>query len=247
MKEETDKELDEILKGILEERIYLKIVNFLESINLPFGKISLYTRQVELIKHFYDNWHKSEIIINKSRQTGVSILTKCFLIDRFIKEKGKYIVLYISNSQSSSSHSIEQIGDICVMNNIKNKRNDISSIAINGNLVTNKLSDLNLYHTATDKRIVIIYDEYAHIQPKTILNIEKTLSLLNNVLRIYSSTPNGMNDFYDKCNNSKVDVFNINWKSIPNRDKNWREQQIKILGSEVNFDQEYNNKFITSK
>lgn len=239
---EDDKELDEIIQGILEERAHLNIAKFLESLDTPYGPISLFTRQIQLIKHIYDEWHKDEIVINKARQSGVTRLIQGFLIYKCIKEKNKYVILYVCNNLSNSAHILNQINDICVLNGVNHNRKNIRQIEINGNIIINvhsKIPQLN------GRKLVVIYDEYAHIITNIIRDIENRVSVYSNVLKLYVSTPNGMNDFYDKCNSSQINVFNINWKDVPSRIKNWKKIQIQILGSEEVFEQEYNNQFIS--
>lgn len=98
-------------------------------------------------------------------------------------------------------------------------------------------------------------DEMAHIHPNFIehfwRSVYPTLSASKNSRIVISSTPNGMNLFYDIYtaaleHKNEFKAIRIDWWQIPGRDDAWRLKEIANLGSEENFNQEYGNQFLAS-
>jgi hypothetical protein len=68
---------------------------------------------------------------------------------------------------------------------------------------------------------------------------------------ILTSTPNGLDLFYDIWDKSErgENAFirqEINWWDQPGRDDAWKKTQLELLGSQEKFDQEYNTEFLGS-
>jgi hypothetical protein len=105
----------------------------------------------------------------------------------------------------------------------------------------------------------IIIDEYAHMYK----NRDRYSSIIPSIAArkkskiIISSTPNGLNHFHELVTNAerkngdpKKNLFNVNkiyWWEVPGRDENWKNEQIKMIGSKELFDQEYDLCFFTHK
>jgi hypothetical protein len=98
-------------------------------------------------------------------------------------------------------------------------------------------------------------DEFAHIHPNFIESFFRstypTVSSSQVSRIIITSTPNGMNKFYDLYQGavSGENSFNpirVDWWQVPGRDENWKEQEIANLGSIELFNQEYGNQFLSS-
>lgn len=98
-------------------------------------------------------------------------------------------------------------------------------------------------------------DEFAHI-PQNIVepfyrSIYPTLSSSDISQMIITSTPNGINKFYDiyqgavKRENDFVPL-RTDWWEVPGRDIKWRDREVGNLGSIELFNQEYGNQFLTS-
>jgi hypothetical protein len=93
-------------------------------------------------------------------------------------------------------------------------------------------------------------------QENLISNLSKLLSKSNSKIFI-SSSPNGINTFYDLFINSerypadpKKTIFKANriyWWQVEGRDEKWKQEQIKQLGSEELFNQQYDLNFISYK
>jgi hypothetical protein len=66
---------------------------------------------------------------------------------------------------------------------------------------------------------------------------------------IIISTPNGVeNKFYELYQESQKEdpewhLERVDWWEVPGRDENWKDKEIKLLGSKETFDQEYGNVF----
>ena len=119
-----------------------------------------------------------------------------------------------------------------------------------------------LFSQATTKTAAIGFtihllyaDEFAHIHSNFLLpfyrSIYPTLSSSQISRIIISSTPNGMNLFYEIYqgalegkNNYKP--IRVDWWQVPGRDEQWRKREVANLGSEELFNQEYGNQFLAS-
>jgi hypothetical protein len=98
-------------------------------------------------------------------------------------------------------------------------------------------------------------DEFAHIHANFLepfyRSIYPTLSSSKISRMIISSTPNGMNLFYDIYQGAiqKKNAFNpirVDWWQVPGRDEEWKKREIANLGNEELFNQEYGNQFLAS-
>jgi hypothetical protein len=121
---------------------------------------------------------------------------------------------------------------------------------------------VRLFSQATTKTaalgftIHLLYaDEFAHIQTNYIVpfyrSIYPTLSSSQISRIIISSTPNGMNLFYDIYKNAEqgkneYHPIRVDWWQVPGRDEEWKKREIGNLGSEELFNQEYGNQFLAS-
>jgi hypothetical protein len=135
-------------------------------------------------------------------------------------------------------------------------------------IVTNAVTTMKfdngnrLYSQATTKTAAIGFtihllyaDEFAHIHPNFLesfyRSIYPTLSSSTISRMIISSTPNGMNLFYNIYQGAltKSNAFNairVDWWEVPGRDEEWKKREIANLGNEELFNQEYGNQFLAS-
>lgn len=123
-------------------------------------------------------------------------------------------------------------------------------------------SNVRLFSQATTKSAAIGFtihllyaDEFAHIPENFIVDfwrsIYPTLASSNISRIIISSTPYGMNLFYDIYskaleNKNQFKAIRVDWWQVPGRDESWKEREISNLGSEELFNQEYGNQFLAS-
>lgn len=98
-------------------------------------------------------------------------------------------------------------------------------------------------------------DEFAHINPNFIeaffRSTYPTVSSSKVSRIIITSTPNGMNKFYEIyqgaiTGENSFNPIRVDWWQVPGRDDEWKKREIGNLGSEELFNQEYGNQFLSS-
>lgn len=98
-------------------------------------------------------------------------------------------------------------------------------------------------------------DEFAHINPNFIESFFRstypTVSSSKVSRIIITSTPNGMNKFYEiyqgaLSGENSFNPIRVDWWQVPGRDDAWKQREIGNLGSEELFNQEYGNQFLSS-
>ena len=98
-------------------------------------------------------------------------------------------------------------------------------------------------------------DEFAHINPNFIgqffKSVYPTISSSKISRIIITSTPNGMNKFYEIYKSAiegdnEFNPIRVDWWQVPGRDEEWKKKEIANLGSEEDFNQEYGNQFLSS-
>lgn len=98
-------------------------------------------------------------------------------------------------------------------------------------------------------------DEFAHINANFIEAFFRSTyptvssSLVSRI--IITSTPNGMNKFYEIyqgaiTGENSFNPIRVDWWQVPGRDDAWKKREIGNLGSEELFNQEYGNQFLSS-
>lgn len=102
---------------------------------------------------------------------------------------------------------------------------------------------------------MLYMDEFAHINPNFINQFFKsvypTISSSQIARVIITSTPNGMNKFWEIYKGAidgenEFNPIRVEWWQIPGRDEEWRKKEIAALGSEEDFNQEYGCQFLSS-
>lgn len=98
-------------------------------------------------------------------------------------------------------------------------------------------------------------DEFAHINENFMeaffRSTYPTVSSSKVSRIIITSTPNGMNKFYDLYKGAieaenDFNPIRVDWWQVPGRDEEWKKKEIANLGSEELFNQEYGNQFLSS-
>ncbi len=98
-------------------------------------------------------------------------------------------------------------------------------------------------------------DEFAHINANFIeaffRSTYPTVSSSKVSRIIITSTPNGMNKFYEIYQGAlngenSFNPIRVDWWQVPGRDDEWKKREIGNLGSEELFNQEYGNQFLSS-
>lgn len=211
--------------------------------------------QEEIIRSFKDNRFN---ILMASRQIGKTVMSGVFIAWFLIFHTDKN-VLAVANVASTTKEVLDKIKSVienlpffmkpgCVSNNVMSLKYD------NGCRLIGRTTTKN---TGIGFTIHLLYiDEFAHINP-SYLNffyraIYPTVSAAKSTSKIIiTSTPNGMNRFYDiymdAMNGRNTYVpLRVDWWQVPGRDDDWRRRTIADMGSEEDFNQEFGLQFFSS-
>lgn len=101
----------------------------------------------------------------------------------------------------------------------------------------------------------LLIDELSFISPASIVedfwrSVYPTISRAKTSKILITSTPNGVDNLFYRLYNGALKGENrfhyerIDWWEVPGRDEQWKQEQIKDLGSHEAFAQEYGNEFI---
>lgn len=256
--EYTAEELEEIQKCAADVTYFANAYAY-SMTDEGIQKITLRDYQVEALKDLQENRFN---IWMASRQTGKSVISGifltwyfCFHFDRNVMvmaNKGATMIEIIDKIKEVYKHLPFFLKPGVSLNNQSSMKFD------NGN---------RLFGQATTKSAAIGFtihllfcDEFAHI-PASYLepfyrSVYPTLSSSKISRMIITSTPNGMNKFYEiytaalipkgeKGSNS-FNALTTYWYQVAGRDEAWKLVEIGNLGSEEMFNQEYGLQFIAS-
>lgn len=191
------------------------------------------------------------------RQVGKSITSAIVLIWYLLFNHDKNAMI-LANVGSTAEELMDKIKTIVkglpwflkpgmVVNNVMSMKFDNGCRAIAK--TTTKTSAIGF-------TIHFLYmDEFAHIHSNFIESFFRstypTVSSSNVSRIVITSTPNGMNKFYEiyqgaVTGENSFNPIRVDWWQVPGRDENWKKQEIANLGSEELFNQEYGNQFLSS-
>jgi hypothetical protein len=217
-------------------------------------QITLRDYQEEIIRSFKENRFN---ILMASRQIGKTVMSGVFIAWYLIFHADKN-VLAVANIASTTKEVLDKIKSVfenlpfflkpgCISNNVMSMKFD------NGCRLIGRTTTKN---TGIGFTIHVLYiDEFAHINPSYLdffyRAIYPTISASSNSKIIITSTPNGMNRFYEiymealEHKNAYVPL-RVDWWQVPGRDEAWKKMTIANLGSEEDFNQEYGLQFFSS-
>jgi hypothetical protein len=217
-------------------------------------RIKLREYQQKMLKDFQENRFN---VMLASRQIGKTVTSSifiawylCFHYDRN--------VMVVANKLATTNEIVDKIKII-----LKNLPFFMKPGTQSGGVTGMKFDNGNrLFSQATTKTAAIGFtihllyaDEFAHIHSNFLLpfyrSIYPTLSSSKISRMIISSTPNGMNLFYEIYQgalqgHNAFNAIRVDWWQVPGRDEEWRKREIANLGSEELFNQEYGNQFLAS-
>lgn len=217
-------------------------------------QITLRDYQEEIIRSFKNNRFNC---LMASRQIGKTVMSGVFIAWYLIFHTDKN-VLAVANVASTTKEVLDKIKSVlenlpfflkpgCISNNVMSLKFD------NGCRLIGRTTTKN---TGIGFTIHVLYiDEFAHINPSYLdffyRAIYPTISASSNSKVIITSTPNGMNRFYeiymDAMNGLNTYVpLRVDWWQVPGRDEEWKKMTIANLGSEEDFNQEYGLQFFSS-
>lgn len=246
-----DNMFNEVFVKDLKKGSYIQTKNGIEeviSIQKTTSKVCMFDVTVNSNEHrFYSNG----ILSHNTVVSGIYLVW--FLLFNFDKN-----VLLLGNTGATAKEIIEKVK--AILENLPFflkpgilKKDVLQMKFDNGCRIIGRTTTKS---AAIGFTIHLLYcDEFAHIQANIInsfwRSVYPTLSSSKISQVIITSTPNGMNLFYDIYNGA-VEGLNtfkplfVAWWQVPGRDAAWRLKEIQNLGgNEESFEQEYGCKFIS--
>jgi len=217
-------------------------------------QITLRPYQEDMLEDFQDNRF---VIMLASRQIGKTVTSSIFIAWYLCFHYDRNVMI-VANKMATTTEIVDKVKVI-----IKNLPFFIKPGVTTSGATGMKFDNgCRLYSQATTKTAAIGFtihllyaDEFAHIHPNFLSqfyrSIYPTLSSSKISRIIISSTPNGMNLFYELFTGAlegknSYHPIRVDWWQVPGRDDNWKKQEIANLGSEELFNQEYGNQFLAS-
>ena len=217
-------------------------------------QIVLRDYQIQILRQYQS--HRKNIFVSP-RQSGKTITSSIFLLWYllFNFEKNAMIMANIGDTAAELMDKIKVImrglpfflkPGIIVYNVMTMKFDNGCRIMAK---TTTKTSSIGY-------TIHMLYmDEFAHINPNFINSFFKsvypTISSSDISRVIITSTPNGMNKFWEIYKgaidgDNEFNPIRVEWWQVPGRDEEWKKREIATLGSEEDFNQEYGCQFLSS-
>jgi len=217
-------------------------------------QIQLRDYQIQILNQY--QFHRKNVFVSP-RQSGKTITSSIFLLWflLFNYEKNAMIMANIGDTAAELMDKIKVI--------MKGLPFFLKPGLIVYNVMTMKFDNgCRIMAKTTTKTSSIGYtihmlymDEFAHINPNFINQFFKsvypTISSSQIARVIITSTPNGMNKFWELYKGAidgenEFNPIRVEWWQIPNRDEEWKKKEIAALGSEEDFNQEYGCQFLSS-
>ena len=217
-------------------------------------QIQLRDYQIQILNQY--QFHRKNVFVSP-RQSGKTITSSIFLLWYllFNYEKNAMIMANIGDTAAELMDKIKVI--------MKGLPFFLKPGLIVYNVMTMKYDNgCRIMAKTTTKTSSIGYtihmlymDEFAHINPNFINQFFKsvypTISSSQIARVIITSTPNGMNKFWELYKGAidgenEFNPIRVEWWQIPNRDEEWKRKEIAALGSEEDFNQEYGCQFLSS-
>jgi hypothetical protein len=251
--EYTEWELEEI-KRCAEDVVYFADKYCKVMTDDGIQKINLRDYQIQILNQYQT--HRKNIFVSP-RQSGKTITSSIFLLWYllFNFEKNAMIMANIGDTAAELMDKIKVI--------MKGLPFFLKPGLIVYNVMTMKFDNgCRIMAKTTTKTSSIGYtihmlymDEFAHINPNFINQFFKsvypTISSSQIARVIITSTPNGMNKFWELYKgaiegDNEFNPIRVEWWQIPGRDEEWKKREIAALGSEEDFNQEYGCQFLSS-
>ena len=200
--------------------------------------------QKELLRNFED---KRSNIVSASRQVGVSLMIKVKLLHSFVFGQNISMALIYHKLQIGVGglEDIQQMYQqlpIWMQSGIVNKSRKMfqtetgNVIFALSNIIAGRSIDIavleNLDNATFEKAQIALFPAVTATNGQII--ISQTGGDCYGFTKIWNDATGGANSFVPT---------RILWWQVAGRDENWKQQEIKNLGSEELFDQEYNLKF----
>jgi hypothetical protein len=251
--EYTEQELEEI-KKCAADVVYFADKYCKVMTDEGIKQILLRDYQVQILRQYQK--HRKNVFVSP-RQSGKTITSSIFLL------------WYLLFNYEKNAMIMANIGDTAaeLMDKIKVIMKGLPFFLKPGILVYNVMTmkydnGCRIMAKTTTKTSSIGYtihmlymDEFAHINPNFINSFFKsvypTISSSQISRVIVTSTPNGMNKFWEIYKGAidgenEFNPIRVEWWQVPGRDEEWKKREIATLGSEEDFNQEYGCQFLSS-
>ncbi len=252
--EYTSEELEEITKCKNDAIYFSKYCRVMTDDGIQ--NIELRDYQYDIIKDFTDPKNRFNIL-KSARQVGKTICTGISLTHYLLFNTDKNLMI-LSNTGSTTTEILDKIKVI-----IQNLPWFLKPGIVKNDVMTMKYDNgCRLFGRNTTKAAGVSFtihflyvDEFAHIHPSFLESLWRsvfpTLSSSKISRCIITSTPNGMNKFYDIFigaleGRNEFNAMQVDWWQIPGRDEEWKKKEIANMGSEEDFNQEHGGQFIAS-
>jgi hypothetical protein len=251
--EYTEWELEEI-KKCAEDVVYFADNYCHVMTDEGIRQIKLRDYQIQILNQYQH--HRKNVFVSP-RQSGKTITSSIFLLWYllFNFEKNAMIMANIGDTAAELMDKIKVI--------MKGLPFFLKPGLVVYNVMTMKYDNgCRIMAKTTTKTSSIGYtihmlymDEFAHINPNFINQFFKsvypTISSSQIARVIITSTPNGMNKFWEIYKGAiegenEFNPIRVEWWQVPGRDEEWKRKEIAALGSEEDFNQEYGCQFLSS-
>jgi hypothetical protein len=250
--EYTREEVFEMKKCAEDVTYFAKYCKVMTDFGLEY--ITLRDYQESVLKEYQSNRFN---VFLAPRQVGKSITSSIILVWYLLFNHDKNAMI-LANVGDTAEELMDKIKSIIkglpfflkpgmIINNVMTMRFD------NGCRVLAKTTTKS---SGIGFTIHFLYmDEFAHINDNFMeaffRSTYPTVSSSKVSRIIITSTPNGMNKFYDiyqgaMDGDNSFNPIRVDWWQVPGRDEIWKQKEIGNLGSEELFNQEYGNQFLSS-
>jgi hypothetical protein len=231
--------------------------NFFSIVNIDHGRevISLRKYQKRVLRKMRDNRF---VIVLSSRQSGKTTMMTIYALWLACFNTDQKIVL-VANKESTAKDifgrvrlAYEELPNWCKPGVVEYGKESMA--LANGSRIGISTT------TGTAARgmscNVLILDELAFIEPHIVdefwKSVYPTISSSKKSKIFICSTPNGTENLFYRLYAGAINGTNgwmadkVTWQDVPGRDEEWREQNVRLLGSQDAFDQEFGCEFIQS-
>ena len=200
----------------------------------------LYPYQREIVSEYPTN---PNICLNQSRQSGKTSVITAIILHFAIFNKQKRIAI-LANKEEQAIEILERIQitfenlPMWLKGGVK-EWNKKTVVLENGTKIVATASSSSAIRGKSQSMLYI--DELAFVPhwDQFSASVLPTLSSGKKSRLIFTSTPNGLNHFYEYCEGAKNLTNNfwykeVPWYDVPGRDEAWKEKTLK----EINYDME---------
>ena len=215
-------------------------------------KISLYKYQKKLLKAFKANRFNVVLSSRQSGKTTTITIYALWLVCFFNYKR----VTIVANKESTAKAIFASIRlayeelPVYLKPAVKSWRKDGFNLLNGGSITISTTSSAGPRGTTSN---LLIIDEAAHCPSDLMRELWKSavpiISSSKTSQIVVISTPNGKdNKFYELYEqaqkpNSNWNLERVEWWDVPGRDEKWKQDNIELLGSIDDFEQEYGNSF----